>query len=490
MHSLRYLLGLSILIAAAAGAAWFISLLRHMGERPGLPVQVEFRDARGLRAGADVRYRGVRVGVVRSVAIAVDGSKAVVGLLLDPPAVEHARVNSSFWIVTPRFSGLTGGATGLDTLVRDAYVSFRTPEEPGSPLMAGSLLAGRERPPAGEPDALEDIERGDLLMTLLVPENHGLRPGAAVVFRGMQTGDVRSVDLAADGTHVEVQLRIARSYRQTVTDKVQFWVARPFVTGALFSGFTVTDMNALVSPYVSYYGDPGDGVLVQDGYRAAAQSTRPPHEVASVPPRALQQEETRRVTNGVDIVLARVTYAAVEKDTFSADDPIRSEGTGLFYFDRSGRPVVVTARSAVDGSYTSTDTFGGDPEIADEQIKVRLASGSVHRAGRVWVDPNGADLAVLVVEDVPPSAASTPAALLHFAGKLAAGGSGVQLLGMGPDGTTSAVDFVGGAEPVANLGSVVASGTTGFAIYGRGGMHVDVPAVVSLELLPADLRPQ
>lgn len=488
MHRLRHLLGLAILIAACAGAWWFVSLLRHMGDRQGLALQVEFRDARGLRAGADVRYRGVRVGVVRAVDISGDGDKAAVSLLLDLPAAQHARVNSSFWIVTPRFSGLTSGATGLDTLVRDAYVSFRTPDEQGSLLMAGSLIAGREKPPPGEPDALDDIEHGDLLMTLLVPENHGLRPGASVVFRGMQTGDVRSVDLAADGSHIEVRLRINRRYRQTVTDQAQFWVARPFVSGALFSGFTVTDMSALVSPYVSYYAEPGKGVLVQDGHRAAAQPARPNHEVADVPSSAIAVKAPLLAPPDEGIALARIVYAAVEKDTFSADDPVRFEGTGLFYFDRAGRPVVVTARSLVDGTYTVTDTFGGDPEIADEQIKVRLVDGSVLRAGRVWVDPGGADLAVLVLEDVPRTIVGTAPARLHLSGKLAE--ASTQLRRMAPDGATSVVDLASPGTWPESLGAAVTNGEAVFAIYGRAALRSESPAVISLELLPADLRPQ
>ncbi|MCB9884449.1 MAG: MCE family protein [Planctomycetes bacterium] len=490
MHRLRHLLGLAILLGAALGAWWFVSVLRHLGDRPGLALQVEFRDARGLRAGADVRYRGVRVGVVRSVDISGDGNKSVIGLLLDPPGAAHACVNSSFWIVTPRFSGLTGGATGLDTLVRDAYISFRTPDDHGSPLMAGSLLAGREKPVAAEPDALEDIEHGDLLMTLLVPENHGLRPGSAVVFRGMQTGDVRSVDLAPDGTHIEVQLRIGRRFRQTVTDRAEFWVARPYVSGALFSGFTVTDMSALVSPYVSYYSEAGKGVLVQDGYRAAAQPARPNHEVADVPASALRQEQPKAPASDESIALARIVYAAVEKDTFSADDPVHFEGSGLFYFDRAGRAVVVTARSLVDGTYTVQDAFGGDPEIADEQIKVRLGDGSVLRAGRVWVDPNGADLAVLVLEDVPRDISGTAVSRLHLQGKLAPDGEGVELRRMAPDGATSVVPLDKPGTWPESLGAAVSAGNLVFAIYGRSGLRSDNPAVVSLELLPNDLRPQ
>ena len=142
MHRLRYLIGTLTLLAAIAGAWWIVRLLRNLDDKPGLLLQIEFREARGLRGGADVRYRGVTVGTVRSVSIATDGSKAVAHVVLQPNGAQHACVNSAFWIVTPRFGGLTDGATGLDTLVRDSYLSFQTPKERGSLLMAGSRLAG------------------------------------------------------------------------------------------------------------------------------------------------------------------------------------------------------------------------------------------------------------------------------------------------------------------------------------------------------------
>ncbi len=485
MHRVRYLIGSLTLLLAVAGAIWIVRLLHHLDDRPGLPLRVEFREARGLRAGADVRYRGVNVGVVRSIVISPDGSKAVAQLLLDPPGALHACVDSAFWIVTPRFSGLTAGASGLDTLVRDSYVAFLTPPQRGSPLVAGSLIAGRERPPAAsEAESLEEIEHGDLLMTLLVPENHGLRAGSAVIFRGMQTGDVRAVALAPSGSHVEVTLRVARRHRHTVTDKTAFWVARPYVSGALFSGFTVTDVSALLTPYVSYYGEPGKGVLVQDGYRAAAEVTRPAFEISPVPAGALRQQPASAKSLPAGVVLVRITYAAVERDTLSADDPIQRQGSGVLFLDRAGRAVVVTARSLVDGAFTEDDGWAGDPEIDDEQIKVLLGDGTVLRAGRVWVDANGADLAALVLEDAPPDLGGTPAAHFTFDGKAA---GGTTLRTAGPDGAvqsqTPPAD--GAPAPGEVLGGAVCAGDRVFAIQGR---PPSPPA--SLQLLPDDLRPR
>jgi hypothetical protein len=489
MHRLRYFIGLLTLVGAIIAAIWIVRLLRSLDDRAGVPLSVEFRNARGLRAGTDVRYRGVTVGTVRSVAISGDGNKAVAQLLLAPIGAEHACVNSSFWVVTPRFGGLTGGATGLDTLVRDSYIAFYTPPGSESELSPGSLIAGRERPPLNaEPEALDDVEHGDLLMTLLVPENYELKPGSSVIFRGVPTGDVRSVSLAPSGTHVEVQLRIQREHRQTVTDKAKFWVGRPSVSGALLSGFTVTDLSALLTPYISYYGAPGEGVLVQDGYRAAAELSRPAFEISPVPGKAVQQDNTGKPAAPDDVVLVRITYAAVERDTFSADDQILRHGSGVLFLDRSGRSVVVTARSLVDASFTEDDAWG-DPEIADEVTKVHRADGTVMRAHRVWVDPTGQDLAALVLEDVPPDLLGTPSDRLVFGGTVA--GVPLQIRAAGPDGAELPIQPMASDLDLseANLGGCVAADGKVFGVIGRKVGDV-VAAIVPLEYLPADLRPQ
>jgi hypothetical protein len=228
---------------------------------------------------------------------------------------------------------------------------------------------------------------------------------------------------------------------------------------------------------------------VQDGYRAAAEASRPAVDMAAVPSDALRQPPpaVRPASDG--LVLVRITYGAVERDTWSADDPIQRQGSGVLFLDRSGRTVVVTARSLVDAAFTETDTFGGDPDIEDEQIKVMLASGTVLRAGRVWVDPNGQDIAALVLEEPPPDMVGTPAAKLVFAGAVDAQPLAVRAVGadgaalpaaeLSPTATT--------ALPGDASGAAVTAGDRAVGVLGMAGKS---PVVVAFELLPADLRPQ
>ena len=168
------------------------------------------------------------------------------------------------------------------------------------------------------------------------------------------------------------------------------------------------------------------------------------------------------------------------------------EGSGVLYLDRSGRPVVVTARSLVDGSFVERDAFGGDPEIADEHLNVMLPSGTVLHAGRVWVDPDGIDLAALVLTETPPELAGTPADHLFF-GDAAALEPPVSLRRAGPDGAAVPAEAfdAGSPQPLTELaGAAVIAGGKVFAIYGHVTAQSAEPRAVPLALLPTDLRPE
>ena len=496
MERLRYILGLVTLAAAMAGAWFLFDLLSEEEGAESYRLRLEYQSARGLRTGADVRLRGVPVGTVRRVRVSDDGGRAVVEISLEAWAEAYARVNSRFWIVAPRFSGLMSGASGLDTLVRDAYVAFVTPDPGGPQLPAGSLLAGLEQPdPQGEETGLDPIQRGDLVMSLLMPENHGLSQGARVMFRGMKTGDVRAVDMAPDGSFVQIQLRIHRAYRHTVTDESRFWIARPRLSGALFSGIALQDLNAFLSPFVSYYGDPGVGLPVEDGYRALGSAERPDVEVAMVPDAALESGGIPKPVgdNSDTLHLVRVVYKAVEVDFLSANDEIQRDGTGVLFADRSGRTVVLTARSVCDAFYFVSDGISGDPDVESEEIRVLLAEGPVFRAGRIWVDPGGRDVALLVLEEASPNLAVTPAGRLGFP-ELIEQSEG-ELLIQTADAPTGAA-----ADPVALTADLPELETHRGAVILRGGLVVGVlgqrdganqePVIVPAALLPEALRPR
>ena len=56
----------AVLAAAGIGGYWVYELLRESGPEPTYSLEVLFRSARGLREGAQVRYRGIPVGTEKT----------------------------------------------------------------------------------------------------------------------------------------------------------------------------------------------------------------------------------------------------------------------------------------------------------------------------------------------------------------------------------------------------------------------------------------
>ena len=484
MDRIRYLIGLATL--AAAGVLGFVLFQLLADENPDgyFPIRLEFADVRGLGPGAEVRYRGVRVGSVREIGLSPDGEKGVVTVLLEAEHAELARVSSMFWVVSPRFGGLTGGATGLDTLVRDSYVAFLTPRGESPALSHASLVVGREVPPqeAVVPE-VRQLERGDLRMTLLSTERHGLEVGAAVRLRGCAIGEVRIVDLAPDASHVRIEIGVREGFRRAITDRSEFWIARPRVSGAILGGITVEDLGALLEPFVGLRTSEPMGAPVVDGHVAVVADARPDFEeelselaAAAARPAGIG---TAPLTGPS---LVEVVYEAEERDWLSANDQLRRRGTGLLFVDRGGRTVVITPRSLCDAS-TIFEDFLSEPDVIREAIRVVVPGVGVLRAGRSWVDPEGEDLAVLVLENAPPDLRVTMSEELGFEEPESSADTLYQ--SSGEDGavpgdlTSLSLDERRGAVAV-----------RGGVVVGIVGERDGNPAIVPLSRLPEALRPK
>jgi hypothetical protein len=177
--AIRYLSGILVLIGALLGGRWIYGLLKSERAEEQYRIELLFRSARGLREGASVLYRGLRVGEVRAVRLSPGGEHASVELALDPIAERTVSTGTRFWIVTPRFQGVTGGASGLDTLIKDSYVAYVTPAPAGAPIPGGSRIPGSEDPPDEIDPTLDAPQPGDLLFTVVFAD-----PGAVSAIGG------------------------------------------------------------------------------------------------------------------------------------------------------------------------------------------------------------------------------------------------------------------------------------------------------------------
>lgn len=255
--------------------AWLIPLLAIMfvgwlgwraWQARGVSVIVQLPEGHGLKAGDDVRYRGIKVGLVDSVSLANDLHTIIVTARLTSQADRLARSGARFWIVRPEL-GLTR-IEGLDTIIGPRFLAVLPGDESGS----GSI--GRpQRQFVGlvSPPLVSDRLPGDLEIILEAPERGSLVAGAPVFYRQTRVGTILSVGLAGDGGSVEARLHIQQPYVTLIREHTRFWDAGGLNAEFGLAGFSVNieSAEALLAGGVALATPPppAAGEMVRTGHR-------------------------------------------------------------------------------------------------------------------------------------------------------------------------------------------------------------------------------
>jgi len=297
---------------------------------------------------------------------------------------------------------------------------------------------------------------------------------------------------------VRLELLIDRRHRRSVTDKTEFWVARPRLSGGLVGGMSLEDVSAILSPFVSYYTEPGDGLPVSDGYLVAAEVQRPEIKLAKVSTEGMADPAAPSGSQDEKSVqLVRVIYSAEEEDWLSANDHISREGTGILWEASDGQRMVLTTRSVCDASYFERDTFGGSPDIIKEGIRINLIDGTIIRARRTWAAEGGRDLALLTLDlefgaEAPPV---TPEALLWFDPPALPENEKPDLLcrALDAERRVKETELAEGAPPATlegARGAVVLSDGHVVGMLGQTSGTDETPKIEPISQLPESLRPR
>jgi len=203
-----------IWLVPAVAAVIGISMMVHAWLEAGPVITIAFREAAGLEAGkTSVKYKGVAVGEVKTVALSQDGTNAVVTVALDKSAASLTRRDTRFWVVRPRVG--TGGVSGLDTLLSGAYIAA----DAGTSQASGHAFTGLAAPPTvigGMPGKSFVLHADDL---------GSLDIGSPVYYRRVQVGRLASYKLDEDGKSVGLQVFIDAPYDRFVTTDTRFWNA-------------------------------------------------------------------------------------------------------------------------------------------------------------------------------------------------------------------------------------------------------------------------
>jgi paraquat-inducible protein B len=222
-------------------------------------IDVYFRQGYGLSVGDPVRFRGIGVGEVVNIELDNSLQRVKVTARLFQHPSPFARPGTQYWIERPQLT--VTEVRGLDTLVGGQYLAV----QPGSAESPEILsFEGLEQSPVGL------LPEGGLEVVLEGDRRHGLRVGVPIEYRGVVIGQIVSVGLAGDATHVEARAWIEPAYRSLVCEQTRFWNQSGFDLSIGLTGIKL-DAEALSSIAMGSIGmatpekDPGQ--TVHTGFR-------------------------------------------------------------------------------------------------------------------------------------------------------------------------------------------------------------------------------
>ncbi len=178
----------------------------------GSQITLQTFDASKLAAGMPIRYLGIDVGQVETLALSPDKNQVIARAVLYPEYVnDFARAGSRFSVVSPELSA--GGVKHLDTLLQP-YINV----DPGK----GRALRRFEL----QETTITDSRYLDGLNIVVDAQEAGsLSVGTPVLFRGIEVGTVTGTSLGAMADRVQIALRISKKYQHLVRNNSVFWLA-------------------------------------------------------------------------------------------------------------------------------------------------------------------------------------------------------------------------------------------------------------------------
>ncbi|MFP8965355.1 MlaD family protein [Pokkaliibacter sp. CJK22405] len=231
-------------------------LLWHSMADAGIDVTITFKNGQGLEAGkTEIRYKGLKVGMVKKVQIGKDLETVIVEAELDRSTEDALKTGTQFWLVTPHIS--LEGVTGLDTLVSGNYIGI----QPGNGAPTREFVAATKAPPVAS-------DEPGLHLTLKAKTLGSLSPGAPIYYKQIKVGSVQDYRLADNSENVEIDAYVEQPYDELISEQTRFWNASGVTVSGGLNGFKVRteSLVSLISGGIAFANQGEVGAPVANGH--------------------------------------------------------------------------------------------------------------------------------------------------------------------------------------------------------------------------------
>jgi paraquat-inducible protein B len=180
-----------------------------------------------------IRYRGIRIGSVRSIQLTKDLQHVEVRARLERSAEGMARDGSIFWIVRPEVG--TAGVHALETIVSGPYIEVLPGKGQGN---LQTHFIGADEPPV-----VQETRKG-VEFVLRAPQIRSIGAESPIYFRGLQAGKVLYLDLSPDSKSVNVHVLLKPNFASLVRLNTVWWNAGGIdINWHLLSGLNMSAEN-------------------------------------------------------------------------------------------------------------------------------------------------------------------------------------------------------------------------------------------------------
>ncbi|PJG83107.1 PqiB family protein [Caviibacterium pharyngocola] len=182
-------------------------------------------DATNLTKGMSLRYMGLTVGEIEQVGLSKDNKISATALINPNYMPIIAKEGSKFKIISPQISA--GGIENLDSLLQP-YIDI---EVGGGKAKTDFKLA------QSVPTATKYGNGFPLILETSDATN--ITAGAPVIYRGVEVGTVRSLELNKLGDRVLVNILIADKHQNLVRQNSEFWISAGYGMELGFGGLSI-----------------------------------------------------------------------------------------------------------------------------------------------------------------------------------------------------------------------------------------------------------
>lgn len=203
-------------------------------------IMLEAKSAVNLSEGMPLRYKGLKIGEVSNIKLSNKNGISIKAII-DPKYITTiAREGSKFSVISPQVSA--GSIEHLDTLLQP-YIDINIGNgKPTHNFKLEQQLATATRYADGFPLILEATN------AMNISEN------APVLYRGLEVGTIKKLELNKLGDRVLIHILIDQQYKNLVRQNSEFWISSGYGMEVGFSGVSINTgtMQQLLKGGISF----------------------------------------------------------------------------------------------------------------------------------------------------------------------------------------------------------------------------------------------